>query len=124
MLYPVELRALTPELCTEPAWRVTTNRENLVGVEGFEPPTSCSQSRRATRLRYTPVTPDPPKNADKLTFRAGVDAQLNTGLPRVAAARAVATNLPVTQAMGSPMWWPGIEHSQLIFGAGEPGRIR
>ncbi len=27
---------------------------NLVGVEGFEPPTSCSQSRRATRLRYTP----------------------------------------------------------------------
>ena len=23
-------------------------------MEGFEPPTSCSQSRRATRLRYTP----------------------------------------------------------------------
>ena len=29
-------------------------KKNLVGVEGFEPPTSCSQSRRATRLRYTP----------------------------------------------------------------------
>ena len=29
----------------------------LVGVEGFEPPTSCSQSRRATRLRYTPLVP-------------------------------------------------------------------
>ncbi len=29
----------------------------LVGVEGFEPPTSCSQSRRATRLRYTPRCP-------------------------------------------------------------------
>ncbi len=28
--------------------------ENLVGVERFELPTSCSQSRRATRLRYTP----------------------------------------------------------------------
>lgn len=28
----------------------------LVGVEGFEPPTSCSQSRRATRLRYTPIS--------------------------------------------------------------------
>jgi methylenetetrahydrofolate dehydrogenase (NADP+)/methenyltetrahydrofolate cyclohydrolase len=28
----------------------------LVGVEGFEPPTSCSQSRRATRLRYTPYS--------------------------------------------------------------------
>ena len=27
----------------------------LVGVEGFEPPTPCSQSRCATRLRYTPV---------------------------------------------------------------------
>ena len=26
----------------------------LVGVRGFEPPTSCSQSKRATGLRYTP----------------------------------------------------------------------
>ncbi len=26
----------------------------LVGVEGFEPPTSCSQNRRATGLRYAP----------------------------------------------------------------------
>ena len=26
----------------------------LVGVERFELPTSCSQSRRATKLRYTP----------------------------------------------------------------------
>ncbi len=29
--------------------------ENLVGARGFEPPTSCSQSRRATGLRYAPV---------------------------------------------------------------------
>ena len=28
----------------------------MVGVEGFEPPTSCSQSKRATGLRYTPNT--------------------------------------------------------------------
>ena len=28
--------------------------QNLVGVKRFELPTSCSQSRRATRLRYTP----------------------------------------------------------------------
>ena len=34
MLYPDELQA-----------------HHMVGVEGFEPPTSCSQSRRATRLR-------------------------------------------------------------------------
>ena len=27
---------------------------SLVGVRGFEPPTSCSQSKRATGLRYTP----------------------------------------------------------------------
>lgn len=29
-------------------------QRDVVGVEGFEPPTSCSQSRRATGLRYTP----------------------------------------------------------------------
>ena len=28
---------------------------SLVGAEGFEPPTSCSQSRRATRLRHAPT---------------------------------------------------------------------
>ena len=28
--------------------------ENLVGASGFEPPTPCSQSRCATRLRYAP----------------------------------------------------------------------
>ena len=27
----------------------------VVGVERFELPTSCSQSRRATGLRYTPI---------------------------------------------------------------------
>src|SRR5262245_17747415 len=29
----------------------------LVGVPGFEPGTSCSQSRRATGLRHTPSLP-------------------------------------------------------------------
>src|SRR5215831_9759000 len=29
----------------------------MVGARGFEPPTSCSQSRRATRLRYAPLIP-------------------------------------------------------------------
>ena len=29
----------------------------LVGAEGFEPPTLCSQSRCATRLRYAPTDP-------------------------------------------------------------------
>ena len=47
----------------------------VVGVERFELPTSCSQSRRATRLRYTP--------------RA---ANSNTGTSRRAYAVAVATS--------------------------------
>ncbi len=29
----------------------------MVGAEGFEPPTLCSQSRCATRLRYAPNLP-------------------------------------------------------------------
>ena len=30
-------------------------KRRLVGARGFEPPTSCSQSRRATRLRHAPI---------------------------------------------------------------------
>ena len=48
MLYPVELRAPYQIVHLKMA-------EKLVGVERFELPTSCSQSRRATRLRYTPT---------------------------------------------------------------------
>ena len=29
--------------------------DSMVGAEGFEPPTLCSQSRCATRLRYAPT---------------------------------------------------------------------
>src|SRR5690606_38393358 len=29
-------------------------RSNMVGVTGFEPTTSCSRSRRSTKLSYTP----------------------------------------------------------------------
>ncbi len=28
----------------------------MVGVEGFEPPTTCTQNRCATKLRYTPIS--------------------------------------------------------------------
>gem|GEM_PF-6606508 len=31
------------------------NRKDMVGARGFEPPTLCSQSRCATRLRYAPI---------------------------------------------------------------------
>ena len=33
------------------------NELKVVGVPGFEPGTSCSQSRRATKLRHTPYFP-------------------------------------------------------------------
>ncbi len=65
VLYPVELRARAwseqraSAPVRNPAAPVgATKYRNryLVGVEGFEPPTPCSQSRCATRLRYTPMT--------------------------------------------------------------------
>ena len=31
--------------------------QDMVGTTGFEPATSCSQSRRATKLRYSPMCP-------------------------------------------------------------------
>ena len=46
VLYPIELRAGGAVILIE---------GKLVGVRGFEPPTSCSQSRRATKLRYIPI---------------------------------------------------------------------
>ena len=45
VLYPTELRADR---------LVSMHVRKLVGVKRFELSTSCSQSRRATRLRYTP----------------------------------------------------------------------
>ena len=45
VLYPVELRARL---------KSDSPRISMVGVERFELPTSWSQTRRATRLRYTP----------------------------------------------------------------------
>ena len=57
VLYPVELRApvhhTRSSLRNAPSITALCNRK-MVGVEGFEPPTPCSQSRCATRLRYTP----------------------------------------------------------------------
>ena len=48
MLYPDELQALS-----NPWWQLAL--PDVVGAEGFEPPTPCSQSRCATRLRYAPI---------------------------------------------------------------------
>ena len=40
-----------------------TAGQKMVGVRGFELLTSCSQSRRATGLRYTPVKKAPSRGA-------------------------------------------------------------
>src|SRR5690606_12494031 len=53
----------------------------VVGVEGFEPPTSCSQSRRATRLRYTPVCWVGPETAQAPVAEPGSRDALG-GAPR------------------------------------------
>jgi hypothetical protein len=47
-------------LCSLPQYNLSdstyfVHSHNLVGVQGFEPWTLCSQSRCATRLRYTPI---------------------------------------------------------------------
>src|SRR5699024_9719854 len=34
----------------------------LVGIAGFEPTTSSSRTRRATKLRYIPMSPEVPEN--------------------------------------------------------------
>ena len=54
------------------------NSRRLVGVERFELPTSCSQSRRATRLRYTPYYPARPRAATpwRLTGRPNPSARM------------------------------------------------
>jgi hypothetical protein len=63
MLYPLELRALDVIACRhlDRALSVRTCVRDgpglmwVVGAEGFEPPTLCSQSRCATRLRHAPL---------------------------------------------------------------------
>jgi hypothetical protein len=45
----------------------------MVGVERFELPTSCSQSRRATRLRYTPDSRSVRKGGMILMLADGVN---------------------------------------------------
>ena len=55
VLYPVELRALGPGLSHPARRQITDPASEVVGVEGFEPPTLWSQTRCATRLRYTPT---------------------------------------------------------------------
>src|SRR5437763_12414565 len=74
-------------------------RSTMVGAAGFEPATFCSQSRRATRLRYAPaalrytlpyLAASWRGNAAKPTQSAGV-LRRQEGQPEAACAR----NLPL-----------------------------
>ena len=56
MVRPAGLEPATLGLEGRCSIQMSYGRIKLVGVERFELPTSCSQSRRATRLRYTPFT--------------------------------------------------------------------
>src|SRR5580700_764748 len=48
----------------------------VVGAEGFEPPTLCSQSRCATRLRHAPPGCPPTKEADRHPIRFVLDCHV------------------------------------------------
>src|SRR5687768_3095554 len=48
----IESRSAT---VANPKSKIANPKSKVVGARGFEPPTPCSQSRCATRLRYTPT---------------------------------------------------------------------
>ena len=85
--------------------------QKMVGVERFELPTSCSQSRRATRLRYTP------KNVThcrlKTTTRTCISMRNMVGverfeLPTSCSQSRRATRLrytPLTATVTPAQWW-------------------
>ena len=60
----------------------------VVGARGFEPPTSCSQSRRATGLRYAPTLEFQPRTH---CSAAGEPASVNTVFAKYACNLAAAT---------------------------------
>ena len=55
MLYPAELRARSRSHNSRRIQMRPRGRVEMVGARGFEPPTLCSQSRCATRLRHAPI---------------------------------------------------------------------
>ena len=53
-VHPCTRNHYSPRLFTKKNTRQSRGHVLVVGVERFELPTTCSQSRCATRLRYTP----------------------------------------------------------------------
>jgi hypothetical protein len=79
MVRPAGLEPATLDLEGRCSIQMSYGRLNLVGVEGFEPPTSCSQSKRATSLRYTPYSLDHQKSGDGIEEPNECQAPKNGG---------------------------------------------
>src|SRR5215207_151783 len=105
-----------------------------VGAAGFEPATSCSQSRRDTRLRYAPhETPSIPRaraSVNASTARAELGNQLPKGASSMTdASLLLADTLPKGPAelrslevriVAEPLGAPGrLEHHAVHFGPTE-----
>lgn len=63
--------------CSSIAWRDRRRQKTMVGAPGFEPGTSCSQSRRAAKLRYAPQAACP--IVVRLQYRSSVGAKSTDG---------------------------------------------
>ena len=103
-------------------------RSRMVGVEGFEPPTSCSQSRRATRLRYTPPAHLDPFRARTRWRKAGYCRE---PLRRCQTKRPARTERACAhgRAVGAPPdddfnWLPAPRSAKLSRSADWSGRAR
>ena len=88
MLYPTELRAANPQtnFCRAAGphstrqgraemKRLGADRERMVGARGFEPPTSCSQSKHSTGLSYAPTTGE--CSTRPIDARGGIDCGID-----------------------------------------------
>jgi hypothetical protein len=61
-----------------------SHKKIKIGMTGFEPATSCSQSRRATKLRYIPlhlvlIDYTPPSSPQLAFLKIGPQAPTNNG---------------------------------------------
>src|SRR5580698_10546836 len=74
----------------------------LVGAEGFEPPTLCSQSRCATRLRYAPTT---------LSIVSRIDSWVCGNSPSLEGWRGCGSDLRIS-AMDEPRQQPHNQHKR------------
>ena len=111
---PVAGEDAVTDVVSPPAFRLnavvaSSNVAVLVGVAGFEPTTSSSRTKRATKLRYTPPTPaesSPAAVARRKTLRLATAYGIST---------------PGGQGQQRRLGWTGEPHRG-VRGCAEPGR--